>query len=258
MGPGGRHAAVRLKGKVALVTGALGEIGAAITRRFLAEGAAVGVADVNPDRGARFAADLARGGAAAQYLDLDVTDEGAWNAAVAALVRRHGALHVLVNNAGIYRRARLEEIGSADWDRMLAVNARGVFLGCKAVAGAMRAAGGGSIVNLSSVAGLIGSAWSTDYNASKGAVRILTKCVAVQLAGDNIRCNSVHPAPIESPMGDAAAPPGEARRRRIEEIPLGRFGTADEVANAVLFLASDESSYVTGSELVVDGGLTAR
>lgn len=249
---------MRLAGKVALVTGATGGIGAAIVRRFAAEGAALSVADVQSSLGEALVAELLHAGGRAAYLDLDVTKEDRWRVAVEDTVQRFGGLNILVNSAGIYRRAQLEEVGESEWDRMFAVNAKGVFLGCKAVAAAMRAAGGGSIVNLSSIAGLVGSAISTDYNASKGAVRILTKSVAVQLAKDNIRCNSVHPAPIATTMGYEAAPEGEIRRQRLAEIPLGRFGEPEEVASAVLFLASDESSYVTGSELVVDGGLTAR
>ena len=192
------------------------------------------------------------------FVPLDVASESQWAEAVARVCETLGAPTVLVNNAGIYARRLIEDTSASDLDRMLEVNVKGVFLGTKAVLAAMRAAGGGSIVNLSSVAGIIGSAYSSDYNASKGAVRILTKCTAVQYAKDNIRCNSVHPAPIDTDMGWEALPAGEIHDQRLREIPLGRMGTPDEVANAILFLASDESSYVTGSELVVDGGFTAR
>ena len=249
---------MRLQGKVALVTGAASGIGAATARRFAAEGASVALTDVRAEVGAALAETLNADGHRACFVPLDVTSESQWEAAVARVTGRFGAPTVLVNNAGIYALRLIEDTSPAELDRMMEVNVKGVFLGIKAVLPAMRAGGGGSIVNLSSVAGIIGSAISSDYNASKGAVRILTKCAALQYAKDGIRCNSVHPAPIDTDMGWQAMPAGEIRERRLQEIPLGRMGTADEVANAILFLASDEASFVTGSELVVDGGLTAQ
>lgn len=249
---------MRLEGKVALVTGASVGIGAAVARRFAAEGASVTLTDVRVEEGAALSGALNADGGRTCFVPLDVASESQWTQAVARVIETLGAPTVLVNNAGIYARRLVEETSASDFDRMLEVNVKGVFLGTKAVLGAMRAAGGGSIVNLSSVAGIIGSAYSSDYNASKGAVRILTKCTAVQYAKDGVRCNSVHPAPIDTDMGWEAMPAGEIHDQRLREIPLGRMGTADEVANAILFLASDESSYVTGSELVVDGGFTAR
>ena len=249
---------MRLEGKVALVTGAAAGIGAAVARRFAAEGASVALTDVRTEDGAALSETLAAQGHRTCFVPLDVASESQWAEGVALVTKTLGGPTVLVNNAGIYARRLIENTSTSQLDRMLAVNVKGVFLGIKAVLPAMRAAGGGSIINLSSVAGIVGSEYSSDYNASKGAVRILTKCAAIQNAKDNIRCNSVHPAPIETDMGWEAAPEGDIRNRRLLEIPLGRMGTAEEVANAILFLASDESSYVTGSELVVDGGLTAR
>ena len=249
---------MRLEGKVAFVTGAAVGIGAAVARRFAAEGAAVALTDVREEDGAALSESLDSEGHRTCFTPLDVTSESQWTEAMAYATRTLGGPTVLVNNAGIYARRLIEQTSTSELDRMLAVNVKGVFLGIKAVVPAMRAAGGGSIINLSSIAGIVGSPYSSDYNASKGAVRILTKCAAIQHAKDNIRCNSVHPAPIDTDMGREAVPEGEIRVQRLRAIPLGRMGTAEEVANAILFLASDESSYVTGSELVVDGGLTAQ
>ena len=249
---------MRLEGKVAFVTGAAAGIGAAVARRFAVEGAAVALTDVREEDGAALSETLNSQGHRTCFVPLDVASESQWAEAMAHAIGTLGGPTVLVNNAGIYARRLIEHTSASQLDQMLAVNVKGVFLGIKAVVPTMRAAGGGSIINLSSVAGIIGSGFSSDYNASKGAVRILTKCAAIQHARDNIRCNSVHPAPIETDMGWEAMPAGEIRERRLREIPLGRMGTPDEVANAILFLASDESSYVTGSELVVDGGFTAQ
>jgi cyclopentanol dehydrogenase len=188
---------------------------------------------------------------------LDVTNEDSWRAAVDTAVRLYGQLNILVNNAGIYIRKRIEETTEDDLDQIMAVNVKGVFLGTKHALPALRRAGSGSIINISSTAGLVGNPnGSPAYTATKGAVRLFTKATAVQHARDNIRCNSVHPGPIETDMlKEAAGGLEEAYRRRV---PLGRFGTTEDIAYGVLYLASDESSFVTGSELVIDGGSTAQ
>ena len=249
---------MRLDGKVALVSGGARGIGAAVARLFAREGAKVAIADLLDDLGPGVAADIVDSGGEAVFIKFDATQEEHWNRAVASTVKRFGNLNILVNSVGIYRRSDIEQTSADEWDLVMKVNVRSAFLGSKAVVSALKAAGGGSIVNLSSVAGLIGGPYSTAYNASKGAVRLLSKSIALQYAKDGIRCNSVHPAPIETHMLELVFPDEQSRRERLAEIPLGRFGTPEEVAYAVLFLASDESAYVTGSELVIDGGLTAR
>ncbi len=232
-------------------------MGAVEARLFAREGARVCIADIREEEGRALAAEIAAAGGEAMFARLDVTSERDWAAAVDATVGAYGGLDVLVNNAGIFHRANVEETSAADWDAMLAINGKGVFLGTRAAVPAMRASGGGSIVNISSIAGIIGSAGSTAYNASKGAVRLLTKSSAVQHAADGIRVNSVHPGPIETDMLDLVFPEEGMREARASGIPLGRMGRADDVAKGVLFLASDEASYMTGSELVIDGGHTA-
>jgi 3(or 17)beta-hydroxysteroid dehydrogenase len=246
---------MRLAGKVAIVTGAASGMGAATARMFAREGAKVVIADVLEHEGRQVADAI---GAAARYEKLDVTSEDNWAAVVAATTGQFGRLDVLVNNAGVSGSAEQDFYSTAAWHRIMAINAAGVFFGIKHAIPAMIAAGGGSIVNLSSIAGIIGSEHvHMAYNASKAAVRLMTKSTAVQHAKDQIRANSVHPG-IMPPMrtsGRTADPAIRAERMRV--IPMRRPGRVEEVANAILFLASDEASYITGSEIHVDGGAIA-
>lgn len=246
---------MKLAGKTALVSGGARGIGAAISVRFAREGAYVGIGDIEEAAGRALAAELRGAGLAADYLPLDVTQATQWEAAVAAINTARGGVDILVNNAGLYFRHGLEDISEAEWDRVMDVNAKGPFLGAKSVIASMRARGGGAIVNISSTAGIRASV-ASHYGASKGAVRLLTKSIAASYARDGVRCNSVHPGPVETQMGYAAVPE-DVRAERFARVPLGRFGSPDEIANAVLFLASDEASFITGAELLVDGGSTA-
>jgi 3alpha(or 20beta)-hydroxysteroid dehydrogenase len=249
----------RLDGKVALISGGARGQGAAEARLFVREGASVILGDIRDEEGKQVEADIRAGGGDATYVHLNVTREEDWRAAVATAVQAHGKLNVLVNNAGILLRSKIEETTEADWDRIMAVNVKGVFLGTKCAIPAMRQSGGGSIINISSTAGLVGSPGATAaYTATKGAVRLFTKATAIQHAKDKIRCNSVHPGPIETDMIRDMLEDRALWEQRLRRLPMGRVGTADEVAYGVLYLASDESSYVTGSELVIDGGTTAE
>jgi len=250
---------VRLDGKVALVSGGARGIGAAIVRLFVREGARVVIGDVLADEGRRLASEVGDGGRRARFVQLDVTHETDWTDAVAAAVGHYDRLDVLVNNAGISIRGRIDEMSPADWERVMAVNATGVFLGTRAAVPALRRTGGGSIVNISSQLGLVGAEHSSPpYHASKGAVRLLTKAVAIQHAREGIRVNSVHPGPIVTPLTAAGRADPERYGQMLARIPMGRYGEPEEVAYGVLYLASDESSFVTGSELVIDGGWTAQ
>ena len=250
----------RLEGKVALISGGARGQGAAEALLFAREGAKVVIGDILDDEGRQVEAQIAELGGDATYVHLDVTSAAEWDAAVQTALDRYGRLDILVNNAGIGgQKVGLEDTTSEFWDRMLDINAKGVFLGTKAAIPALRDSGGGSIINISSTAALIAArSGNPSYAASKGAVRLLTKSTAIQHAADNIRCNSVHPGLIVTPMTEGILADPERRRFYDENIPLGRLGTVDDIANGVLFLASDDSSFVTGSELVIDGGLVAQ
>lgn len=246
---------MRLAGKVAIITGAASGMGAATARMFAREGAKIVIADMLEHEGQQVADAI---GAAARFEKLDVTNEANWASVVTAATRHFGKLNVLVNNAGISGSAEQDLYSTDGWHRIMAVNATGVFYGIKHAIPAMIAAGGGSIVNLSSIAGIIGSEGvHMAYNASKAAVRLMTKSAAVQQAQHGIRANSVHPGimPAMRTSGRTAEPAVRAERMRV--IPMRRPGEVDEVAYAILFLASDESSYITGSEIHVDGGAIA-
>ncbi len=246
----------RLAGKVALISGAARGMGESEARLFAGEGAQVVLGDVLEDQGRAAVEHIAQQGGSATFVPLDVTHEQDWQRAVETAEQTYARLDILVNNAGIVRMAPLDETSLEAWNEVIGVNQTGVFLGMKHAVPALRRAGGGSIVNISSIAGLIGLPNIPAYQASKGAVRLLTKNAAVQYATDKIRVNSVHPGRIETPMTAPLAP--ERREMLLRLTPLGRDGTAEEVAYGVLYLASDESSYVTGAELVIDGGYTTR
>ena len=243
--------------RTAIVTGSANGIGQATARLFVEVGWNVVIADLDEDRGAAVAADLSP---AAAFVALDVSDEKGWNRAAGAAVERFGSLDVLVNNAGGAPAGSIEELSRADFDRVIAVNQTGVWLGIRAVAHYLREAGGGSIVNVSSAIGMVGLSGLSAYSSAKFAVRGITRSAALELAGDGIRVNSVHPGLIDTPETEPARV-AEAIERDGEfmgcTVPLGRIGTAKEVAHLIHFLASDASSYCTGAEFVIDGGMLA-
>lgn len=250
---------MRLDNKVALISGGARGMGAVTARLFASENAKVVIGDVLEEEGRQTEAQINEAGGECLFVRLDVTSESNWQDVVAATVAGFGKLDILVNNAGISGQGLGLEATSADqWDRVMDINAKGVFLGIKAAIPQMRKAGGGSIINISSIYGLVGSGGSGAYHASKGAVRLLTKATAIQYAGEGIRANSVHPGFIATPMTEAVGDDAGRNQRVLAQTPLGRWGEPREVAYGVLFLASDESSFMTGSELVIDGGWTAQ
>ena len=250
---------MRLDGKVAFISGGARGMGAAEARLFAEEGAKVAIGDILEDDGRKVEAEINEAGRDALFILLDVTSESDWQRAVSATVGRFGKLDILVNNAGVAVWGNLEDTTGAEWDRVMDVNAKGVFLGTKAAIPEMRKAGGGSIINISSISGMVDQdSIQPVYNASKGAVRLLTKATAIQYAKDGIRANSVHPGSIATPMTEARRADPQLYELSLSRIPLGRVAQPEEVAYGVLYLASEESSYMTGSELVIDGGLTAQ
>ncbi|PKB70712.1 MAG: cyclopentanol dehydrogenase [SAR202 cluster bacterium Io17-Chloro-G6] len=249
----------RLDGKVALISGGARGQGAEEARLMAQEGAKVVFGDILDDQGKQVEAEITEAGQDATYIHLDVTRSGEWESAVDTAVQKYGGLHILVNNAGILIRKGIEDTSEEDWDRIMGINVKGVFLGTKHAIPAMRNSGGGSIVNISSTAGLVGSPdGSPSYTATKGAVRLFTKSIAINHAKDGIRCNSVHPGPIDTEMIRDTITDPDRMAARMRRLPMGRVGTAADIAYGVLYLASDEASFVTGSELVIDGGTTAQ
>ena len=257
----------RLPGKVAIVTGGASGIGEATAKIFASHGASVVLCDLQDELGKRVAGEIVAAGGSAEYRHLDTRNEDEWTALVEAVERTHGRVDVLCNIAGIGsavdpssgKRARMELPGLTldSWNQIMAVNAAGVFLGTKTVHAAMKRASGGSIINISSICGIVGSFGNAAYNASKGAVRIFTKSAALQYAKDQIRVNSIHPGFVETPL---AAPGlvGDPGKTRMDATPLGRYGKPSDIAFGCLYLASDETAWMTGSELVIDGGMTAN
>ena len=250
---------MRLEGKVAIITGGARGQGATEARMFAQEGARVVIGDIRDELGMQVEAEIRELGGEAVYLHLDVTSEDDWQRAIETAEQQFGKVDVLVNNAAIVLRKDIEETTGEDWDNIMEINAKGVFLGTKAVIPAMRRAGGGSIINISSISGLV-SIGPPAYIATKGAVRLFTKSTAIQYASENIRANSIHPGSVDTDMrregmGDQTP---EEIQARIDNIPLGRVGTTEDISYGALFLASNESSFMTGSELVIDGGYTAK
>jgi NAD(P)-dependent dehydrogenase (short-subunit alcohol dehydrogenase family) len=261
----------RLVGKVAIVTGGASGIGAETARTFAQHGAKVLLTDSNSTLGQSVAKQISESGGTAMFSIQDVRDEDRWTAIVADTEKTYGRLDILCNIAGISGRdpklniqtsltagPRLAEQTLEQWNRVMEINSTGVFLGTKAVIPAMQRAGGGSIINISSICGIIGSHANAAYHASKGAVRIFSKAAAIQYAPDKIRVNSVHPGFVDTPMTKPGHSNPDVARQRLDATPLGRFGTPADIAAGCLYLASDEASWVTGSELVIDGGMTAN
>jgi len=256
---------MRLQGKVALLTGAAAAIkgelmgfGGAAAHLFVREGAKVVLTDIRDELGERAAAELRAAGAEARYMRLDVTSEKEWKSVIGAVMAEFGRLDILFNNAGVAYPMKVEEISEEIWDRELAVHAKGVFLGTKHAIPAMRKGGGGSIINTSSIMGLVGSPTTPAYSAAKGAIAIFTKSAALQYAKENIRINSVHPGYADTPLTAERFSDPALREVLLARTPMGRLGTAEDIANGVLFLASDESAFMTGAGLVIDGGMTAQ
>ena len=249
----------RLDDKVVLISGGARGQGALEAELFVAEGARVVFGDVLDDEGQSVERRITESGGEAVYVHLDVTSDADWDDAVATAEGRFGRLDVLVNNAGIANNEKIEDTSEELWERIMLVNVKGVFLGTRKALPALRRAGGGSIINVSSIAGILGRPLTGGaYSASKGAVRTFTKTTAIQHATENIRCNSIHPGPVDTPMLAGIADDPVEMRQRTDEVPLGRLGVSRDIAYGALYLASDEAAWITGIELVIDGGITAK
>lgn len=248
---------MNVSGKTIMITGAAGGLGSAMARKLGENGAAVYILDLNAEAGDALVRELAETGVKARFCRADVTSEEDWAAAVDQAVKETGRLDVLVNNAGINIRKPVEEMNIDEWCTMMKVNTGSTFLGCKYAIPVMRKQGGGAIINTSSVCGLIGHKYTPEaYTASKGAVTMLTKAIASRYGKDGIRCNSIHPSTVDTPFVQVLFKDPARKAERLGEVPLGRLATTEDVANAVLYLASEEASFINGVALPIDGGVT--
>ena len=249
---------MKLVNKIALVTGGAQGIGLSIAETFCKEGAVVYLGDTQEEQGAKSAAELSEKGCSIHFILLNVSDENSWKNAVAGIVQESGRIDILVNNAGINIRKNIEDMSSEELDRMYDVNIKGPFLGTKYVLPFFRKQGGGSIINMSSVCGLVGHKYTPEaYTTTKGAVSLLTKSIASRYGKFNIRCNSIHPSTADTPLVREMLKDPERKKERIDEIPLGRMAGLNDISQAALYLASDEAGFINGIALPVDGGATA-
>lgn len=252
----------RVKGKVAIVTGGAGGLGRAQARLLAKEGAKVVVTDTGVVQGKKVAQEINGQGGEAVFIQHDVSNETQWQKVIHDTLEQFGRLDILVNNAGVMVWKKIEDTSLDEWRWLMGVNLDGVFLGTKHAMGAMKKTGGGSIINISSVAGIVGTLDTSAYHASKGGVRVFTKAAALECSKAgydyNIRVNSIHPGVIKTPMVDELMKDEEKMKTALSWHPIGHFGEPDDIANGVLYLASDESKFVTGAELVIDGGWTAH
>lgn len=248
---------MNVKDKVILVTGGAGGLGVGIGTRLCELGAKVYLLDIDETKGKQAAATISKNGGVVSFMRIDLTSEKSWADTITGIVSESGKIDVLVNNAGINIRKPMEEMSLEEWNQMMLVNTGSVFLGCKYVIPQMRAQKGGCIINTSSVCGLIGHKYTPEaYTATKGAVTLLTKSIAARYAKDGIRCNSVHPSTVKTPLVEEMLKDAEKAKERLGEVPLGRLASVDDVAYAVAYLASEEAAFLNGVSLPVDGGVT--
>jgi len=249
---------MKLKGKSAVITGAAGGIGRAAAETLEKEGAAVYLLDLDEENGKKAEAEFTDKGYTAKFYACDVTSESDWKGVIDAVTAEGGTLDILVNNAGINIRKDIEDMEVEEWDTMMKVNVGSVFLGIKTSLPVMKKQGFGSIINMSSVCGLVGHKFTNEaYTASKGAITLLTKSTGVRYAKYGVRVNSIHPSTVNTPFVQKMFQDPKKKQERLDEVPLGRLASVEDVANSILFLASDESSFITGASLPVDGGVTA-
>ena len=248
---------MNVNGKVVMITGGAGGLGSAMAQLLSKNGAKVWLLDLDTEKGQALADGIRAEGGVAWFVRMDVTSENDWSRAIESAVETCGSLDVLINNAGINIRKPIEEMSIDEWCTMMKVNTGSAFLGCKYVIPVMRKQGGGAIINTSSVCGLIGHKYTPEaYTASKGAVTMLTKAIASRYAKDGIRCNSIHPSTVDTPFVQILFKDPQRKAERLGEVPLGRLASIADVANAVLYLASEEASFINGVALPIDGGVT--